>query len=49
MGGYPLNGTVTGGFPVPVGAAIDGEALEAAGRREVALHLGRGGEGRGGV
>ena len=49
MCGYPLNGTGTGGFPGPVGAAIDGAAPEASGRQEVALHLVGGGEGRGGV
>ena len=49
MGGYPLNGTGTGEFPEPGGSATDGAAPVAAGRREVAVHLGGGGEGRGGV
>ena len=49
MGVYPLNGTGPGIFPGPGGAAIDGAAPVTEGIREVVLHLGEVGEGRGGV
>ena len=49
MGGYPPHGTGPRGVPVPGGAATDGEAPAAAGKRKVVFHLGGGGESGGGV
>ena len=49
MGGYPLYGSNCGGVTGPVGVTIDGAATSAAAIREVGIHLGGGGKGRGGI